>query len=171
MDVSNSATNLRVRHSKRFYALTLAGALLLVLCLAVLFIPVLDGPGSRRAAREASAVGTMRQLIDLEARYSTRDPAKGFACRLTELEKAATDINAGELNPFPATGERLGYKFSVRGCETSADGRIVRYQLVAVPVDPGNSGISVFCADETGVVWYDATGSAQACLTGHRPIY
>jgi len=68
-----------------------------ILCVAAYFIPVLDGPNSGRAAREATAVGNIRKLTDLQNRFSAAHPEKGFTCQLSLLKSTA--LSTGEYDP------------------------------------------------------------------------
>jgi hypothetical protein len=144
--------------------------LLILLCLGGFFIPVFDAAGSRRTVREASAVGTLRRLIDLEGSYSNRHPAEGFACQLNQLNSVEPSKNTSDLDSIFTTGTRGDYKFALMGCESGANGGVTRYQLTAEPVQPNVSRMRAFCADQDGVIWYDETGSAEVCLSSRHPI-
>src|SRR5436190_24242550 len=53
---------------------------------AALFLPVLDGRGSRMRANEAVAVGKLREINTLQAKYAAEHPGIGFACSLPALK-------------------------------------------------------------------------------------
>jgi len=57
---------------------------------------------------------------------------------------------------FLTAGVQSGYKFSLLSCRSDANRARVRYQITAVPIEHGTSGVRAFCADEGGVIWYDA---------------
>src|SRR6267154_4772748 len=59
------------------YAFGAAGSLLLI---AMLCIPVLDGPHSRRYANEASAVSKLRAITMLGKKFAAAHPEQVFAC-------------------------------------------------------------------------------------------
>jgi hypothetical protein len=68
------------------------------------------------------------------------------------------------------TGEHVGYRIAFVGCEPEPNGVVTRYRIAAVPLEPGKSGVQAFCIDETGSLWYDASGSAENCLASRRTI-
>jgi len=45
--------------------------IMVILCLAALFIPTLDGPNSHRNAREAVAVGNLHRIATLQASWAS----------------------------------------------------------------------------------------------------
>src|SRR4030095_2169027 len=110
--VKEMPQRLRPRSSRflPLYVLLAAGGLLLV---AVLSIPVLDGPHSRQYANEAAAVSRLRALTALEKTFAAAHADKGFACEVPLL-KAAEKEESGvghDLPLFLVTGTYAGYKF------------------------------------------------------------
>jgi hypothetical protein len=141
-----------------------------VLLVAALFIPVLDGPHSRQSANQAVAVSKLLAINTLQTKYSAAYPEKGFACELALLKPAESlDDNYDPLS-FLATGTRSGYKFALENCHADAEGVVVHYQATAVPVEGGVTGFRAFCIDESGVIWNDKGGSAAKCLVSRRPL-
>jgi hypothetical protein len=70
---------------------------------------------------------------------------------------------------FPDTlGVRSGYLFTLRGCEPTSNNP--KYQLIAIPREPGKSGFRAFCSDESGYIYDDAAGSGEQCLQRKKPI-
>jgi hypothetical protein len=47
---------------------------------------------------------------------------------------------------------------------------VMRYRAIAVPLEPGKSGVRAFCTDQTGALWYDPSGSPENCLATRRTI-
>jgi hypothetical protein len=141
-----------------------------ILCVAASFIPVLDGPNSHRAAREAVAVGNLRKLSGLQRRFSATHPEKGFTCQLPLLK--STTSSSGDYDPeeFLLLDRYAGYRIRLDGCDPDPKGLVTRYWATAVPVEPGKSGVRAFCTDQSGTLWYDNGGSADNCLAQHRPI-
>jgi hypothetical protein len=121
---------------KRFI---LALVVVFVLCVLASFIPVLDGPNSRRAAREAIAHGNLRKLADLQKRFSAAHPEKGFTCQMPLLK--STNPSTGEYDPeeFLVLDRYAGYKIKLYECEPDPKGLVTHYQATAVPVEPGKS--------------------------------
>jgi len=147
-----------------------SGAVAVVLIAAALSIPTLDGPGSRRLANESAAVENLQKLTTLQTEYSASHPAKGFSCELAALKPVAPSNREYDAYQFLVTESHLGYKFTLSACEIGPNGAVIHYQATAVPLVPGKSGDRAFCTDQSGVLWYDPTGLAGACLAAHRPI-
>ena len=133
-------------------------------------IPVMDGPNSRLAAREAASVGTLRSIVKLQSSYAVTHPTTGFACELPSLASEAVKVDYFAQDEFLMSGERVGYKFAIADCRTSLSGVVIHYQVTAVPREPGKSGIRAFCTDEFGQLWYDSDGSSVNCLVSRRQL-
>ena len=151
-------------------ALWLVGGLILAVLLALLVIPTLDGSHSHLFANEASAASKIRAVINLQDQYTAAHGYGGFACDLSLLKPIGEQKFPDYSVEFLSTGVQNGYKFSLVRCGPDANRARVRYQVAAVPVEQGKTGIRAFCADEAGVIWYDAKGSITNCLTARRPI-
>jgi hypothetical protein len=141
-----------------------------ILALAAYSIPVLDGPNSHRAACEATAVGNLRKLTTLQNSYSRSHPEKGFACQLSLLKSSSP--SGGDYDPeeFLLLDTYAGYKIALDGCEPGPKGLVTHYRAIAVPDRPGKSGVRAFCTDQTGALWYDASGSADNCVAKRQSI-
>jgi hypothetical protein len=161
--------NPRLGSSRFLYALVAAGGLLVV---ALLSIPVIDGPHSRQYANEAAAVSKLRAVTALEKKFAAAYVDKGFACELPLLRPAESDQNSVDYDPlrFLTTGTSAGYKFVLGNCRTDAKGVVVHYEATAVPVERGKTGFHAFCTDDSGLLWYDAGGSATNCLASRRAL-
>jgi hypothetical protein len=144
--------------------------IIFLLLLLVLSIPTLDGPNSHRNAREAVAVGKLRRITTLQNDYAVLHPTKGFACQLPLLKPTAATRDDYDADAFLLSSDHAGYRTSLIGCEPELGGMVRRYQITAVPLEPGKSGVRAFCTDQTGVLWYDAGGSAANCLAVRRTI-
>jgi len=146
---------------------------LIALCIlfAWICIPVLDGPNSRLAAREAASVGTLRSIVKLQGSYAVTHPTIGFACELSRLTSEAPVKNDYVIQgDFLMSGERVGYKFAIADCRADPSGVATYYQITAVPREPGESGIRTFCTDESGQLWYDSVGLSVNCLASRRQL-
>ena len=114
---------------------------------------------ARIAANESSAVGGVRTLLTAEVSYAANHPDEGFTCSLSALEQA------GLISGTLAKGKQNGYAFELSGCAPSAEGGAnTKYQLVAYPSRLNQTGARAFCADESGALKVDRSGSAQKCL-------
>lgn len=130
-------------------------AIPLILILAAIAIPNLLR--AKMAANESSAVGSVRDLITAEVSYQTIHQDLGFTCNLTDL--------SGLIDSGLASGQRTGYVFALQGCSSETQGGpVAKFQITAVPVKFSTTGLQAFCADESGVIRLDRTGSAQHCL-------
>ena len=141
-----------------------------VLLVAVIFVPVFDGPHSRQHANESVAVGGLRTINALQAKYSALHQEKGYACDLRLLKPTEPPKNSDD-DPFVSsllTGTSSGFKFALGNCYADAKGAVLNYQATAAPVEPGGTGFRAFCTDESGLIWYDAAGSVANCLTSRR---
>jgi hypothetical protein len=156
----------RWRRFRIFYYgfLALCGLLLLA------FIPVMDGHHKRQSANEASAVAKLRTEIALETQYAAAHPEKGYTCDLPLLRPAGQQQGENYDDPFAflVTATRSGYKFVLGNCFPDAKGVVTHYQAAAVPVERGVTGFRALCADDSGVIWYDAEGSSTECLASRR---
>jgi hypothetical protein len=143
-------------------------AFAVVFIFVFLSIPVLDGPGSRRSAREAAIVGTLRTLNRVQSEYASESSNQGFACDLLQFKSMESLKDLYVSEEFLASGTRSGYRFEVMNCQPDSVGVTRHYQIRAVPLDPGKSGVRAFCSDESGTLWYDPKGSASNCLASRR---
>ncbi len=73
----------------------------------------------------------------------------GFACELSLLKPIAQREFPNSELEFLATGVQSRYRFALVTCGSDANRAGVRYQVAAVPVDGGKTGLRAFCADET----------------------
>jgi hypothetical protein len=152
------------------YALFVACGLLLAAGLLLLVVPTLDGPHSHRLANESVAVGKLRTILTLQDEYMAAHAGNGFACELPLLRPVGQGEFPDYSLEFLTTGSWSGYKFSLVSCRSDANRAGVHYQVIAVPVERGTSGVRAFCADEVGVIWYDADGSSTNCLASRHPL-
>ncbi len=139
-----------------------------ILC-AIVAIPNFDDSAARR--NEASAVGTLRQFTDLQRNFGAAFPSKGYACDLRSLHPVGSLQDGYDRWSFLTEDAHryAGYFFSLKEC-TSRGAPNGHYFVVAVPAEPGKSGDRAFCSDESGVIYYDKTGSADACLARKNPL-
>jgi hypothetical protein len=107
-------------------------AVVVVLIFVVLSIPVLDGPNSRRTAKEAVAVGTLRTLNRFQDEYATNSPEKSFACQLLQFKTLTSLKDLYAADEFLRWGTCHGYRFEVTNCQPDSDGVARHYQITAV---------------------------------------
>ena len=143
----------------------------LVLCglVILIFLRLLYAPHGRLYGNEAAALTKLRSVVALQNEYARAHEATGFACELRPLKPAARRDDT-EYDPlrFLTTGTQSGYKYSLVNCRADARGVFIQYQVTAAPVEQGRTGFHAFCTDQSGVLWYDADGSATNCLSSRR---
>ena len=150
--------------------LWVVGGLILAAGLLLLVVANLDGPHSRLFANESSAVSKLRITLTLQDQYMAAHAGNEFACELPLLKPVGRQSFPDYSLEFLTAGFQSGYKFSLLSCRSDANRARVHYQVTAVPVEPGTSGVRAFCADEGGVIWYDAEGSPTNCLASRHPL-
>lgn len=150
---------------------TLAAVGIYALLAVVMFAPELDGPHSRQYANEAAAVSKLRTVVTLETKYAAAHSEKGFACELSLLRTSEqTRADDYDALSFLVKPTHAGYKFTLGNCYANTQGVVVHYQASAVPVESGRTGFRAFCTDDSGLLWYDAGGSATNCLASRRSL-
>lgn len=137
-----------------------------VIAVVVATVGALAWPGfmrSRRAANEAAAVATLREIGRAEIAYSAAYPSVGFAKSLAELSGRG---EACEARPERAclleigADNRLvrqGYRFTAEGAGESPR---TAFLSTAVPERVGTTGQLSFCSSNRWVVHYRADGTA-----------
>jgi hypothetical protein len=143
-------------------------------CLALLFAffvvltPSFNDKYFGVAKNEATAVGSLRKIYELENAFATAHPGNGFACQLKELRPTENmpDVYGNGMKLL--TGEWIGYKFEIVGCTEEKNGVVAHYQVTSVPLRPSSSGVRAFCIDQSGNIFYDQTGSASECLAARQ---
>lgn len=108
---------------------------------------------------QPTAVAVLRTLNTAEIAYAQAHPAIGYTCSLTDLS-SAWGIN-GDL----AKGQKDGYVFSLQSCDADkANGRIVKYQVVAYPGPASKAKLPAFCSNQSDDIKMDWDGSPEGCL-------
>jgi type IV pilus assembly protein PilA len=136
-------------------------AIPVILIIAAIAIPNLLR--ARMEANEASALGSIRTLVAAEVGYAATRPETGFACSLSELQEA--NLIHGPL----VSGKKSGYVFEISNCTHAQNGRVTRFDLFAYPQTQNQTGMRVFCADESGAVRMSENGSKDDCLANGKP--
>ncbi len=135
-----------------------------VLILAAIAIPNLLR--ARMAANEASAVASIRAVNNAEIAYREAYPSVGFACTLESLGGTGMARSAEHsqlIDDVLAAGHKHGYRFAVENCVNTETEH--KYQVIAFPQSPHQSGIRTFCSDESGVIKTGEGEAAEQCLS------
>ena len=143
-------------------AAAILSAILLVFALTPRFLP----SGTRQ--NESAAVGALRRIHDLQNQYAATHPNEGFACQLQRLRQGDHTTNDYDPATVPLSGQWSGYKFVLVECAPTKNGIVIRYQLAAVPITRGLTGVRAFCMDESGTLFYTQSGSAAECLSSRK---
>jgi hypothetical protein len=94
------------------------------------------------AANETAAVAHLHSLSSDQVVFNTIN--NHFACTIAELAGLP-----GLIDKDLGSGQRNGYVFSVH-CYPQTD--LPAFDAWATPLQPGETGVNLYCTDETGVV-------------------
>jgi len=149
------------RKQKGFSLIELLIVVAIILIIAAIAIPNLLR--SRMAANEASAVGSVRTINTAEVTYSSTW-GLGYAAALSNLASStgtctASSTQACLVDPVLGAGAKSGYTFAAVG-NSSVGGMLQGFEVNATPATVGTTGTRAFCADQSGVIRYNTTGSA-----------
>ena len=97
---------------------------------------------ARVAAGETAAIAQLRSLFAAEAAFNASN--NHYACTIAELA-----LSPGLIGREMSTGQKNGYAFDVH-CAAQID--LPAYQIWASPLVAGESGVNLYCTDQTGVV-------------------
>jgi prepilin-type N-terminal cleavage/methylation domain-containing protein len=104
---------------------------------------------SKKAANEASAISSMRNLVTAQITYASTIGSGNFADSLANLQ------SAGFIDNVLGSGGKDGYSFTMTA--TGGTG----FTFNGAPSTPGTTGERYFFTDETAVIRY-ALGSAAS---------
>jgi type II secretory pathway pseudopilin PulG len=145
--------------------------LIALLIIAAIAIPNLLR--ARIAANESSAVASLRTINTAETAYASAYTTAGYAPVLTVLGGTncapPDEASACLIDTQLESGQKSGYRFELRNrihSEISGD----KYQVVAYPLVPNQTGVRAFCSDETAIIKFDANGSPDDCLANGSPL-
>lgn len=158
------------KDSRGFSLIELLIVVAIILIIAAIAIPNLLR--SQIAARQSSAVGSLRTINTGEVTYASTYNT-GYSGTLLYLGPPAaganaTSVAAGLIDSVLASGVKSSYTFTY--VEVFTNGRIDSYTAMACPTagcpPTGNAGNSYF-TDQSGVIRQDTSNSASA---GDSPI-
>jgi hypothetical protein len=139
--------------------------LLIVLLVLVSSVLLLAGwiflNRAKRLAYVDSTIGSLRVLVNSEAKFAKTHPDIGYGCTLSALPN--DDLTADLVK----NGRRNEYAFEISCSAEEVKRPSTNYQLTARPL---LTGMPAFCSDQTGVVKYDESGSVEKCLESGVPL-
>ena len=134
-----------MRREQGFTLIELMIVVAIIAIIAAIAIPSLLN--ARKAGNEASAISSLRTLTTVNEQYRTR-----FQNYSDDLDGLNT---AGYIDSVLGGGEKSGYAFNYTKTGST-------WSCAADPVSEGNDGDRHFFVDQSGIIRFNATATANS---------
>ncbi|MFQ5738686.1 MAG: type II secretion system protein [Acidobacteriota bacterium] len=141
-----------MKNSRGFSLIELLIVVAVIGIIAAIAVPNLVQ--SKKAANEASAISSVRNLVTAQITYASTVGAGQFG--------SLADLTSNKfIDDVLGSGSKDGYTFTI----PTGAGSTTVFTVVGVPTTVGTSGQRGFFSDQTGVIRYSTDGSAPTAAS------
>jgi type IV pilus assembly protein PilA len=163
---------MRIRQALGFTLIELLIVVTLIGVIVAIAVPSLLR--ARMSGNEASAIGSMRAIIEGQSAYSSSCAHGGYAAALADLARSAPGATQGFVSPDLKTDPsvKIGYTVALfkepgattvgtagTTCNGSTNAPVSAYQATADPVTAGATGTRYFATDTRATIFFSNLAS------------